>query len=1259
MNEFKLTPAQLDFCTEKEGKETAMWNQGVVVSFDRKPTVQELNGAMNGLVETHENLRMRIVQRDKDVWSYIEEFQQEEYPVFSFLSRQELMSSAQEYINVPIDLSGQLFRCAIFETPQESGFIICAHHIVVDGFSTQIMASFFENYLSTGMPNESKTQSYAEFIEQEQKYRQSVRYERDWQYWSEQFEVQPVCTVLPGSAVSVKCMAEEVTNDVRDEVVEKIKEFCKDNKVSVASFFCTVIGSCICREYGHKVFTLGIPVLNRTTSAELNTIALRMHILPMIVGITSEPFRVCAQRTENAKMNLFRHQKFTQHEIKHLLAQRGIPTLQLFDVVFDYQSFPKCGDCGLFFQYSNTLSVPLEIHLHSYGTREHKLILRYRTELFSADEAREMCRNILAAAEYAVECPDVAATGIPRYRLTEQERDEVVTQLNRTEFCYPYSDNETIYSLFEATARATPDKCCIKYKDEHITFAQLRNCAERIDCMLRQVTSGKKGIVAILAERSTELYAAIYGTIRGGNAYLPIPPDYPKDRIDYMISNSSAVAVLAQRKFLPLVENVPCITLDGIFVPEEKAYVVSPCAAQANDTAYVIYTSGSTGRPKGVKISHRSVLNRILWMQFSYPMKSDSVILQKTPYSFDVSVWELFWWGMCGGSLAVSAPNEHFLPAKILQAVEVYEVTHLHFVPSVFDIFLTYMEKRPELRSRFKSVKHVFLSGEVLTASLVRRFYQLFTDFDVSLHNLYGPTECAVDVTSYDCESGEKDPVPIGRPIFNTQIYILDRNMQPLPKGIKGELCIGGKNVGQGYLNNAVLTSEKFVLNPFGAGRLYKTGDLAYIREDGQIIFCGRMDGQIKLNGQRVELGEIEAVIRNVKEVKEAAVVMRKVREKNLLVAYYCGEYNCEERIRGRCAEKLPSHMVPAVICRIDSMPLNRSGKLDRQSLMQMELVECEKNDDVVLGNEQEEYICGLFSQILGGVAVDRDSNFFELGGSSIDVIELLSDEKLQDIPVAAFFENPTPAGVAEKLRNNVRSEKSYIKCLRKAKNGNTSIVLFPYAGGSAEIFTKLMYAADNISWYYLDYPHGFDECQKIADEIEALDEREDLYFYAHCAGSAIALQIIRILESRKKMIVKCCIVGGSIPPAHPRTGNFWNTVPDDVLEMVLRKAGADLDAYSAEQTSEMLRRFRLDTDFMTMVFAQNAEKVVCSIWPIVSEKDIFTENCDQARMLWENYSENVSDALLIDSASHYFQTERADVLMGLILEIIKISRTA
>lgn len=1255
--EYPLTSSQMAFYPKGMPGEETMWNQGGAVIFQKKYSYSRINDAFNYAMQIHEELRMRIKKQDGHLVAYIEEFKPVQYPFLTFSSRNEVIKASKALINEPISIFGPLIRCVVFETEDLSGILISAHHIIIDGFSAHVTTAFMSNYLRGAPFDPALIQSYAKHFESEQQYRNTPRYARAKNYWTEQFSVPPIPPLFVSGVFSVDYTAAELVMNFPGALFEKIAQFCRFQSISISAFFATVIGTYILQEFGRSDFMLGIPVLNRTTPQELNTTGLYMNILPLAIHLSMGGFLGCVKKIESSKMHLLRYRKFPQAEVKSLLEEKGYPHSNLFDIIFDYQVFPESEYYELAIQYSDSLSVPLEIHFNTLKKDLHKLRIRYRTALFSDEQIREFYDRFVCIAAHAVENCQLPLEKIPQYSLSAEEKQRLLVDFNRTEFSHAAPDASTLYSLFEAQATVIPEKVCISAENHNVTFGQFRSYAEALDHKIRGIAKGKKSIVAILAERSVEMYAAIYAAIRGGNAYLPIAPDYPKERIEYILQDSGAAVVLAQEAFVPLAGNVPCIDLTDFIAQPAIAADALPCAALPDDTAYVIYTSGSTGKPKGAMISHRSAVNRILWMQDAYPLDEQSLILQKTPYTFDVSVWEIFWWGLCGGSLAFSKPGEHFLPAKILQSVHTHQVTHLHFVPSVFDLFLTYLETHPEKQSLFRSVQHVFLSGEALPSSLIRRFYEIFSFEKVKLHNLYGPTECAVDVTYYDCTPEDTEPIPIGRPIHNTSIYILDPAMEPVPVGKTGELCIGGRNVGQGYLNNPTLTAEKFVENPFGPGRLYKTGDYASFREDGQILFGGRMDGQIKLGGQRIEIGEIESVIRAIQGVETAAVLLCGGDAQRSLGACYCGVDGLETVIKDCCKQQLPGYMVPTIVVRLDSMPLNPSGKLDRRTLESFVSKKIDASAHEPPQSEVEALICNAFSDVLHTASVGRNSSFFDLGGSSLDMIEFLLRDEFQDIPVPVFIQNPTPAALARVMRQDFVPQTQRIKCLRQGTPGAKALVLFPYAGGGAEAFAKFVAASerhgDALSLYYMDYPHSVEECRGAADELLRLADTAELYFYSHCAGSAPAMQIIRILEDRGQHIIKHYIAGANIPFAQPPQDNFWNSVPDEALKAVLNKAGASFATLPEEQIKIMLSQFRRDTDFLMEYFREETGKIQCPLSVIISKEDFFTENHADAEKLWSNYAEDLRGVHFIGSASHYFQSEYADTLLEMVQAII------
>ena len=1155
-----------------------------------------------------------------------------------------------------------LFRVTVADFKDERFMIVNAHHIILDGWCLPVIIEDLQRYyaeLSAGLSAEevaaairkeaSMVTSYAEYVSWIRNQDKTDASE----YWRRLLADNSISNIFGKEKKDNERNKNIVTfrTQLSKELTSSIEQFAKESRVSHNTVFEGAFSVALHKYSGNddvvydKVISgRSIPLKNikKTVGPFINTVPSRIRIgtestfadlfkeiqlqtveandkgiLPL-----AEIYRACDMDSRNIDA-LFVFENYFTGDISEI--QNG-------PFSFEVVSFDEQTEFGL------TVTIMKDYDGYTIRTS-------YASEMYTESEIKDFVRGYISVLEssldQAIFIKDVSAADMT-----------MINGCNETDFIYDASSNATLYTLFEKIAKVNTEKVCIKTSERTLAFGELCCISENLDTEIRKITDSKKSVIAVIAERSCEMYSAIYGIIRGGNAYLPIDPEYPQDRIEYILENSNAAAVVCQRKFAHLAGNIPCINMTEFLDKTCDAENVIPAAAEENDTAYVIYTSGSTGNPKGARVSHKSAVNRILWMHDKYPLGENDVILQKTPYTFDVSVWEHFWWGIAGGSLAVSKPGEHFLPAKILDEVHDNNVTHLHFVPSVFELFLNYLEAHTDEVYKFNTVKHVFLSGEALSASLIQRFYRLYDYGKVSLHNLYGPTECAVDVTYYDCSPEDCDPVPIGKPIYNTQIHIVDKYMNLVPVGVQGELCIAGMNVGQGYLNNPELTNEKFTDNPFGDGKLYKTGDLAYWREDGNIIFVGRMDGQIKLNGQRIEIGEIEAVINGCEGVNSVGVVVRKVTDNQTLVAFYSGNKDSESAIRRQCEIRLPGYMIPGIFVHVDNLPLNNSGKLDRRKLTELKLNIVKTIEYALPVNDTEKFICGAFSTVLGVDDVGRNSDFFELGGSSLDMISILSQDGFEGVSAAEFMRNPTPAMLARVLRNKNNVGFEYLEPLYISDKNETAIILLPFAGGGAEAYSgfvkELKNRNDEISVYFIRYLHSANECRRAADEIVQALYGKDVLFYSHCVGSAIALNIINCLE-KQDFPVKRYFSGASIPPRKFVKKNIWNIVPDFMLKSILVKAGADIVALNDEKLRRMLISFRHDTDFANVSYADFGEKIKTPINVIISKEDIFTKNYRKAQLLWEKYADNVDQIYYIDSNSHYFQSESSSGLAAYI----------
>ena len=1201
----------------------------------------KLENAVNAMIARHESLRTHFENRNGQIVQVIDKK--------ASLKAEKLPCGDISYFVRPFDLTqSPLIRVGYYENT----VIFDMHHIISDGGTLPV---FFKelNELYMGRKIAKEAVQYGEFAAQK------VNTEQCEKYWLSVFEQETQELSMPADfarpevqSFSGSALYESVDIDLHN----RIKEKCKELNITPYVFYMACFNILLAKFSGNDDIVVGMPVSGRngrffeTVGMFVNTIALRNK---------PQQSKSVSAFLDEVRMNSVAAIDNQDYPFEELVKKLNIEVGKrnpLFDVMFAYQS-DELTDVVFGDESAQLLPVPVTSAKCDFSfsimPRNDDVVVmaEYCTALYKEKTIRQF---VSAFRLILSQCLDADKTIKDIDVLSSEEKEKILSDFNNTSFVYPESDASTLYSLFEANAKKNPHKICIKTNERELDYDSFLHLAECIDGRIRNITNGKKSVIAVICNRSAEMYAGIYGIIRGGNAYLPVSPDYPKERIEFILKNSRAAAVLSQSGFCSLAGDVPCIDITEIINnPEETQYSL-PCNADADDTAYVIYTSGSTGNPKGAMISHRSAVNRILWMHEKYPLGSNDVILQKTPYTFDVSVWEIFWWGIKEGTLAVSKPGEHFLPAKILDDVFNNKVTHLHFVPSVFDLFIRYLETHSEEKYKFNSVRYVFLSGEALSASLVQRFYALYSSDKVTLHNLYGPTECAVDVTFYDCLKDETDPVPIGKPIYNTQIYITDNNMKIQPVGVKGELCIGGVNVGKGYFSNDTLTAEKFVENPFADGRLYKTGDLAYFREDGNIIFCGRMDNQIKLNGQRIEIGEIEAVIADIPQIESVAVVVQNKNGADILAAFYSAEQNCENIIYDVCLQKLPLYMIPAAFCRVDKMPLNASGKLDRKALKAKDAIVFDTDVVVPPADATEKFICNAFAQILGTDNVGRNSNFFSLGGTSLSVISLLSAEGFENLSAADILKNPTPESLASLLHNYPDNSQKYVKMLYQSENSNKLFVMLPFAGGNAESFAKLIdefRKADNASAAFVDYLHSDDECRKAAAEISDMAQKSELYFYSHCVGSAVAYRIIEILENNYNISPRCFIAGASLPMSKALRKNLWRLCPDSIIVKVLDSAGAAFGALPKEKLDKIIKAFRDDTDFATEVFSRSKTVLTCPVAVIINKNDMFTKNYGNAAKLWGRYAQK-TDVYFIESDTHYFQSDNANVLFEIINKI-------
>ena len=612
--------------------------------------------------------------------------------------------------------------------------------------------------------------------------------------------------------------------------------------------------------------------------------------------------------------------------------------------------------------------------------------------------------------------------------MTQAERHQTVIEWNDTSVSYPLG--LCLHERIEAQVERSPDAVAVLSDEERLTYRELDRRADRLARRLRALAVGPEVPVGVFAERSAGMVVGLLAVLKAGGAYAPLDPEYPDERLGFMLEGSRTPVVLTQT---PLAERLGRLLRQGTSVvllddpadrrPDPAQGVPLRSGATPDNAAYVIHTSGSTGRPKGVVNTHRGIVNRLLWMQDRYGLGAGDRVLQKTPFSFDVSVWELFWPLLTGACLVMARPGGHRDGPYLVETIAAAGITTLHFVPSVLQVFL-----EEEGLERCSRLRRVICSGEALVPELAQRFFsRLGEPCGVELHNLYGPTEAAVDVTSWACTAGDARPtVAIGRPIANLHIVLLDPAGRPVPAGIQGELHIGGTGLARGYLHRPDLTAERFVPSPFadtfgGSGeRLYRTGDLARFAAAGEIEFLGRIDHQVKIRGVRIELGEIESVLLRHPALRDAVVMACPGPAGHpRLVAYTVAAGEAEPgsaELREWAMASLPDTMVPALFVALPEMPLTASGKVDRRALP---VPDATPADAAVFRRPRtpvEEVIAEIWAQVLGLEQVGIDEDFLAIGGHSLVATQIASRirESLGvGLPLRELFQRPTVARLA------------------------------------------------------------------------------------------------------------------------------------------------------------------------------------------------------------------------------------------------------
>lgn len=939
----------------------------------------------------------------------------------------------QQFNHHAFDLSEDLMvRMHYLSLGDEQGvLIISVHHIAFDGWSIAVlMRDFAHCYQAlvdgTDDPLPALAINYVDYAQAQRQQLINGAFDAQLDYWRTQLADLPQVHNLPldferpqhqtfnGALHPFKLNANEL---------RLLQQLSQNQQVTLFMLIHAVFSVLLARYSHHSDVVVGTPVANR----------MRQELEPL-VGCFVNNLVLRADCQGNPSFAEFLQQIKTTHLAAQ--ANQDIPFEYLVEQLNPVRSTRHDALFQIMLSMNNNETFSLDLPGVSfkpqpldYVTAKYDLTLyvddsagdlactfEYNTDLFAAQSINQLAQSMQHLLWSVLQDPTTGIHELPM--LDPAQSDELLFTLNDT--ATPFPDDVCIHRQFEAQVNQSPEQVALWYQEQRLTYRQLNQQANQLAHHLISLGVKPDEFVGLCMERSLTMVIGILAILKAGAAYLPLDPGYPTARLAYMQQDSGVNWVLTQQKHRSLSPAQTTLVLDDpalqatlSTLPDHNPEVPG---LTARNLAYAIYTSGSTGQPKGVMIEHQALVNRIDWMQNQYRLTAADVVLQKTPFSFDVSVWEFTWFFTVGASLVLAEPEGHKDPLYLTQLIQRRQVTTMHFVPSM----LRAMLGTPDW-ANCQSLRLVFCSGEALPADLPPMHYRLNP---ARLHNLYGPTEAAIDVSYWPVPDAEQlSVVPIGRPIQNIQLYILNEQRQLQPKGAPGELYIGGVGLARGYLNQPALTEQRFIeAVPVTGSRLYRTGDLVRYLPNGEIEFIGRVDHQVKIRGFRIELGEIEQQLAQLEWIDASVVVVREDQPgQPQLVAYFTTQLGCDEadliqRLQAALQSQLPEYMVPSHWMHISAMPLSPNGKIDRQALPKPEH-QTPTTAVVLPRNERERVLAGIWSELLQVPfeSFGVEANFFSLGGDSILSIQVVS-RALQagiKLSVKQIFEHQTIAALA------------------------------------------------------------------------------------------------------------------------------------------------------------------------------------------------------------------------------------------------------
>ncbi len=1003
-----------------QGNTDEAYRTQLVWEYNTSIDADKLKLAWEYAVKKYGSLRLRFSWEDELVqiidqngilrWNYIDISNSNDIERESYLNK--LICDDRK---LPFDLQEtSLFRVYLIKQSHSCyTTLFCCHHAVIDGWSNPVLLRYIHETYQQLMKNESVDIAEDIAYIDSQIYLQHKKND-NVDYWNSQME-------LAEEENLTSLLKPELKNSISLSDYRHIKE-CAEKTIYLEKSFCDKLKS-KCREYGftanalfqyswHKMLNIYsnngntiIGVVSAGRSLPIDNIeqsvGLYINTLPVIHEHIAEPLNKQIYALQN-KINEANSRSYVNLSSLQKNGSRSFCTLFVFESYPDMQDDSVNNSMKFEIKQSiEKLDYPISIIVVEED-KQLFLTAKYAAELFDEQTINSLLSGMQLILEQFLSNPEIDCGKLNF--LEKDEFEKIIYDWNNT--CVPYDKTKTIIELFEEQVNKTPENIAVKYAGKTISYRELNIITNKLSSYLRKTYNIRPDDpVTLCLDRSHHMVIAILSVIKAGGAYVPVGPDFPDERIQYIIDDARSKVTIINSEYKEKIEsinpNIVHLSIEDDYLWDEEEGTNLEITVNSSNLAYIIYTSGTTGHPKGVMIEHQGLINRITWMNNEYNIQEGDSVLQKTTYTFDVSVWEFFWPLLYGAKLVMALPGGHKDSSYLIETINEEKITIMHFVPSMLNIFQETLSNITDSQTLCNTLRYIFCSGEALSLNSVKNHHVLLPKTEI--HNLYGPTEASIDVLYYDCNDRNISKVLIGKPIMNTSAYILDEYLNPLPIGAIGELHIGGDGLARGYINKNDLTRDKFIPNPFQSeeekqkginGRIYKTGDLARFLPTGDIEYIGRNDFQVKIRGFRIELEEIENALNSIKGISSSIVIVWTSNvNNNCLVSYYMSEYEIDEsEIREELLKKLPEYMVPTFFIRLDKFPITMNGKLDRKALPAPQYTS-NTNSFVEPKNKLQEDIRIIYGDILGvdSQSISIDDDFFRLGGDSISSIQLVN----------------------------------------------------------------------------------------------------------------------------------------------------------------------------------------------------------------------------------------------------------------------------